>query len=272
MSAAGHEHVVLERGRVGERWRSERWDSLHLLTPNWTTPCPASAIAARIPTVTWPPTPSPTTSTATQRRSTTRSSSGRPSRTYRGPGLLARIGSSRTGAPGKRQHRGRDRAARHTVPPSCRPRRRSRAGRRGVRRALPPPRPAAARWCPRRRSVSPGVQIADELARAGRSVILSVGRHTRMPRRYRGMDIFRWLESTGRLARTIDEMPDATAARRKTSLQLAGAIALNCSVRTWTWPCYRRMGFGWLDAWSGSMVAGRGSATIWALPSVLPTG
>jgi hypothetical protein len=27
--------VVLERGRIGERWRSERWDSLHLLTPNW---------------------------------------------------------------------------------------------------------------------------------------------------------------------------------------------------------------------------------------------
>ena len=23
-----HGHVVLERGRVGERWRSERWDSL----------------------------------------------------------------------------------------------------------------------------------------------------------------------------------------------------------------------------------------------------
>jgi putative flavoprotein involved in K+ transport len=28
----GIEHVVLERGRIGERWRSERWDSLHLLT------------------------------------------------------------------------------------------------------------------------------------------------------------------------------------------------------------------------------------------------
>jgi putative flavoprotein involved in K+ transport len=43
-----------------------------------------------------------------------------------------------------------------------------------------------------------------------------------MPRRYRGMDIFWWLESTGRLARTIDDVPDATAARRETSLQLAG--------------------------------------------------
>src|SRR5262245_12517636 len=31
----GIAHVVLERGRVGERWRSERWDSLRLLTPRW---------------------------------------------------------------------------------------------------------------------------------------------------------------------------------------------------------------------------------------------
>ena len=29
----GIEHVVLERGEVGERWRNERWDSLRLLTP-----------------------------------------------------------------------------------------------------------------------------------------------------------------------------------------------------------------------------------------------
>ena len=67
-----------------------------------------------------------------------------------------------------------------------------------------------------------GVQIADELARSGRDVVLAVGRHTRMPRRYRGMDVFWWLETTGRLARTIDEMPDPVAARREPSMQLVG--------------------------------------------------
>ena len=36
----GVEHVVLERGRVGERWRSERWDSARLLTPNWQSRLP----------------------------------------------------------------------------------------------------------------------------------------------------------------------------------------------------------------------------------------
>ncbi len=35
LTLAGREHVVLDRGRVGERWRSARWDSLHLLTPSW---------------------------------------------------------------------------------------------------------------------------------------------------------------------------------------------------------------------------------------------
>jgi putative flavoprotein involved in K+ transport len=67
-----------------------------------------------------------------------------------------------------------------------------------------------------------GLQIADELNRAGRDVTLAVGRHTRMPRRHRGLDIFWWLENTGRLARTIDEVPDPVAARAETSLQLVG--------------------------------------------------
>ena len=40
LSAARIEHVVLERGRVAERWRRERWDSLRLLTPNWMTRLP----------------------------------------------------------------------------------------------------------------------------------------------------------------------------------------------------------------------------------------
>src|SRR5690606_32552120 len=35
LSERGVEHVVLERGRVAERWRRERWDSLRLLTPRW---------------------------------------------------------------------------------------------------------------------------------------------------------------------------------------------------------------------------------------------
>jgi putative flavoprotein involved in K+ transport len=36
----GIDHVVLERGKIAERWRSERWDSLRLLSPNWMTRLP----------------------------------------------------------------------------------------------------------------------------------------------------------------------------------------------------------------------------------------
>jgi putative flavoprotein involved in K+ transport len=36
----GREHVVLERHRVAERWRSERWDSLTFQSPNWNIQLP----------------------------------------------------------------------------------------------------------------------------------------------------------------------------------------------------------------------------------------
>jgi hypothetical protein len=35
LTARGVEHVVLERGRVGESWRTQRWDSFRLNTPGW---------------------------------------------------------------------------------------------------------------------------------------------------------------------------------------------------------------------------------------------
>jgi len=40
LTQEGVEHLVLERGDVGQRWRDERWDSLTLLTPNWATQPP----------------------------------------------------------------------------------------------------------------------------------------------------------------------------------------------------------------------------------------
>src|SRR5512142_3465713 len=37
---AGLQHVVLERGRIGESWRSQRWDSFRLNTPNFMNALP----------------------------------------------------------------------------------------------------------------------------------------------------------------------------------------------------------------------------------------
>ena len=39
LTRAGVDHLVLERGRIGERWRG-RWDSFCLVTPNWTVQLP----------------------------------------------------------------------------------------------------------------------------------------------------------------------------------------------------------------------------------------
>ena len=61
-----------------------------------------------------------------------------------------------------------------------------------------------------------GVQIADELARAGREVVLAVGRHSRVPRRYRGMDIWWWLDQIGTFAtdHRRRERPDPSRATK----------------------------------------------------------
>src|SRR5262247_3836947 len=41
LAEQGADHVVIERGRVAERWRTARWESLRLLTPNWMSRLPA---------------------------------------------------------------------------------------------------------------------------------------------------------------------------------------------------------------------------------------
>src|SRR6185295_2512914 len=49
LARRGIDYVILERGEVAERWRSERWDSLRLLTPNWMTRLPGFAYAGDDP-------------------------------------------------------------------------------------------------------------------------------------------------------------------------------------------------------------------------------
>lgn len=68
-----------------------------------------------------------------------------------------------------------------------------------------------------------GVQIADELRRAGRPVTLAVGEHVRMPRTYRGRDILWWLDAAGVLDDRFDEQPDLARARSLPSMQLVGS-------------------------------------------------
>jgi putative flavoprotein involved in K+ transport len=67
-----------------------------------------------------------------------------------------------------------------------------------------------------------GVQLAEEIQCSGRPVTLSVGEHVRMPRTYRGRDIFWWTESAGILDQRYDEVDDIVRARNVPSPQLIG--------------------------------------------------
>jgi putative flavoprotein involved in K+ transport len=67
-----------------------------------------------------------------------------------------------------------------------------------------------------------GIQIAEEVHLSGRPVTLSVGEHVRLPRTYRGQDIFWWLDRTGVHDERYDEVDDLVRARNIPSPQLVG--------------------------------------------------
>jgi putative flavoprotein involved in K+ transport len=67
-----------------------------------------------------------------------------------------------------------------------------------------------------------GVQLAAEISRAGRPVTLSAGEHVRLPRTYRGRDVLWWMDASGVWDQRYDEVEDLTRARRLPSPQLVG--------------------------------------------------
>ena len=67
-----------------------------------------------------------------------------------------------------------------------------------------------------------GVQLADEVSRSGRPVTISVGEHVRIPRSYRGRDVFWWMHQTGILDEGLDDVDDLVRARHLPSPQLIG--------------------------------------------------
>lgn len=56
-----------------------------------------------------------------------------------------------------------------------------------------------------------GCQIAEELYLQGRKVFLSIGATGRVPRRYRGKDVYRWMQIVGSLDQTVDKLPSPRA-------------------------------------------------------------
>ncbi|HEU4514851.1 MAG TPA: NAD(P)/FAD-dependent oxidoreductase [Nocardioidaceae bacterium] len=220
LTAAGRDHVVLDRGRVAERWRTERWDSLHLLTPSWMTRLPGwrydgpdpdgyLAVGELIAYLeSYAKSFDAPVQSGTTVLSVTERSGGYRVETDQGTWTTRRVVVA-TGPWGKPAvPEGLDIAGSGLHLTSASSYRNP--------SSLPDGGVLVVG------ASASGVQIADELARSGRPVVIAVGRHTRMPRRYRGMDIFWWLERTGRLARTIDDVRDVAAARTEPSMQLVG--------------------------------------------------
>ena len=217
----GVDHVVLDRGRVAERWRSERWDSLRLLTPNWMSRLPGWSYDGPDPDgyMTAGEVATFFERYARSGDAPIQEQSAVESLTLDGDGYEVRATSGSWRAPSVVIATGW--CDRPSIP--------------AMARELPPAVHQVAPNSYRNPSSIPdggvlvvggsatGVQLAHELRTAGRDVVLAVGAHSRLPRRYRGMDIFWWLERIGTRDRTIDEMPDPARARHEPSLQLVGS-------------------------------------------------
>jgi putative flavoprotein involved in K+ transport len=209
LSQRRSEHLVLERARIGDRWHSQRWDSLYFQFPNWSIELPGHpryagdspdafahrsevwgflesyAAAIRAPVC------CNTEVTALRR------DGARPAR-FR---LVTPLGELR---------------ARNVVVATG-------PYQRGhlplLQRGLPPevmqlhagdyrnPHLLSEGAVLVIGSGASGCQIADELIEAGRRTYLSVGRHQRAPRHYRGRDAFWWRRELGLLDQTATELP-----------------------------------------------------------------
>ena len=220
LARRGIDHVVLERGEVANAWRHERWDSLRLLTPNWLTRLPGMAYDGSDPD-------------GYMGREEVAAFIERYARANAAP---VRAGTTVTAVTqdgaGYRvdTDRGRWRCRAVVVASGafsrpCVPRLGA-ALSAGVAQLTPHqyrnPGQVEDGGVLVVGASATGLQLADELQRAGRAVTLAVGEHIRMPRLYRGRDIQWWMDAAGVLDQRYDEVDDIVRARNVPSLQLAG--------------------------------------------------
>jgi putative flavoprotein involved in K+ transport len=214
------DHVVLERGEVANSWKTERWDSLRLLTPNWQSRLPGYEYEGADPDGfrTMPETIAfieryagkcgAPVQTHTPVTSVTSAGGGYRVLTPQGEWLSRTVvvASGACNIP--------------RVP--------------AVAEALPPGIETFTPTAYRNPGQAPdggvlvvgasatGTQLAEELQLSGRPVTLAVGEHIRAPRVYRGRDIKRWMDAAGVMDDRHDEQDDILRARGVPSLQLAG--------------------------------------------------
>jgi len=220
LSQMNIEHVLLERGLVANSWRTERWDSLRLLTPNWQSRLPGHAYTGEDPhgfrtmpeTIEFlsdyaqrihAPVEAGTTVLCVRRSSegyrvTTQLGewSARAVVIASGACNLASVPSFAKDLPGG--------TASITPMEYRNPDRLEESGVLVVGAS------------------ATGVQLASEIQKSGRPVILATGEHVRLPRTYRGRDIKWWMDAIGVLDMGLSEVDDIRRVRQVPSLQLIG--------------------------------------------------
>jgi len=218
------DHVVIERGEVGNSWRTERWPTLRLLTPNWQTQLPGFAydgndpdgfmtasevgeVVAKYAAAVDAPVRTGTTVQLLRYASGGGYEVVTDHGTWRAPSVVLATG-----------------ACNVATVPACA------EGLPSSIASLTPLQYRGASELPDGAVLvvgasATGAQLADEIHRSGRPVTLSVGEHVRMPRTYRDRDVFWWMDGAGLLDERYDEVDDVVRARHVPSAQLIGSPA-----------------------------------------------
>jgi putative flavoprotein involved in K+ transport len=214
------DHVVLERGEVAHTWRTERWDSLRLLTPNWQSRLPGFSYNGDDPDgyrtlaevidfiASYAKAISAPVRTHTTVASVRNTESGYLVRTDQGDWLCRAVVVASGACNIADVPTFADRVPRSIMQLTAQEYRN--------------PEQLADGGVLVVGASSSGTQIAYEIHRSGRPVTLSVGEHIRAPRVYRGKDLEWWMDAAGVLDERYNEMDDIARARRIPSLQLAG--------------------------------------------------
>ncbi|HEY1805076.1 MAG TPA: NAD(P)-binding domain-containing protein [Terracidiphilus sp.] len=211
----GSEHVILERHRVAERWQSERWDSLAFQSPNWNIRLPGFAFQTADPDAfasrdevfrfiedyaAFIRAPVGCGMPATSLRAETASRLlivETPESLFRAKNVVIAIGPFQLPA----DHLPIGGSALHLH---------------SSRYRNPQQLPSGAVLVIG--SGNSGAQIAEELCAAGRQVFLSVSKHRRIPRRYRGKDYAWWYIAFGEGDTTVDQQREPLSPRLLTGV------------------------------------------------------
>jgi putative flavoprotein involved in K+ transport len=220
LSVRGIDHVVLDRGEVANSWRTERWNSLRLLTPNWQSRLPGHVYSGSDPDgyMSMPEVVSylqayahrihAPVETRTTVRHVTRSGDGYIVATDRGTWRceMLVIASGACNIPIVPRLSAELPAKIINLTP--------------FQYRAPDQLPDGGVMVVG--ASATGVQLAHEIRTSGRDVVLCVGEHVRLPRVYRGRDIIWWMDAAGMMDAGYDQIEDIERARRLPSMQLIG--------------------------------------------------